>query len=584
MTDFLGMFGNYDFAVRQALILMLLGLSVYVLLRAGMFAVPQIGFMAIGSYTSALLSLKQGWPFPLALASAALAGGLAGLLLGALLARLSGIYLAIATIGFSEIVRDSIINVNVTGGPQGLFGIPRAANDLYIVGVLLVATILLARLQTSRFGLAIAAVREEPLMTSHQGVDVRFTRLVLFGLSGGLAGLAGSLFVHQSGFVEPAAYSFGLLVQILASVVLGGMLSVFGPILGGIVIFGLPQVLGAFGEYRNVVDGLLIVLVVALLPSGMVGLFDAAYRFLSLRMVGVRKRHTPHDGVPAPSVESSAGPVPGAVAYERPAMGTTIEQARLLELVDIKKRFGGIHALNGVSIDVAAGEVLGVIGPNGSGKTSLLNVLSGVYRPDSGNGVLAGNPLAPLWGKPHELAEVGIARTFQGIRLLGDYSVADNVLLGAHHAQSAGPVRALLGTAAARREANAARERVMQTLDELDLRRMAHTAAGSLPYGLQRKVEIARAVVSGPRLLLLDEPTAGMTPAERDEVFDLVQAVRGRGVTVVVVEHDVAVMMSHCDRLTVLNFGMTIASGTPESVIQDREVIDAYIGRPVAST
>lgn len=584
MADFLSFTGSYDFAVRQALILTIVGLSVYVLLRAGLFAVPQVGFMAIGSYTSALLSLKQGWSFPVALVASALAAGAAGLLLGVLIARLNGIYLAIATIGFSEIVREIFINWDVSGGSQGLFGIPLAANDVYIVGCLLAALALLGRLSRTRFGLAMAGVREEPLMTTHQGVNIPLYRLALFGLSGVLAGLAGSLYVHQSGFIDPGTYQFGLLVELLAAVVLGGMMSVWGPVLGGVIVYGLPQVLGVFSQYRSLVNGAFIVVVVAVAPEGVAGLLSSGRAWVGDRLGWPgrpRRAATAPRTAPVPEVRRPTTHVVPRDSIKAPI--AVAGRTPLLALSDIRKSFGGIRALQGVSLEVLDGEVFGLIGPNGSGKTSLINTLSGVYRPDGGEGALDGRPLAPLWGRTARLSRAGIARTFQGIRLLADYTVTDNVLLGAYHRQHGTVAEALLLLPRARRETAEARTAALELLDGLGLAAAADRLAGELPYGLQRKVEIARALASGPRLLLLDEPTAGMSPHERDEIFDLVQQVRQQGVTVMVIEHDVAVMSRHCDRMAVLNFGKVIAVGTPDSVTENREVIDAYIGRPAVS-
>lgn len=584
MTTFLDVFGTYDFAARQALVLILVGVSVYLLLRAGLFAVPQIGFMAVGSYVSALLSLNQGWSFPVVLVCGAAASGLTGLVLGALLARLNGIYLAIATIGFSEVVRVTAINLQVTGGPQGLFGIPLAANDLYIVGILAVALALLAVLSRSRFGLAMSGMREEPLMARHQGVNIQLYRIVLFGASGALAGTAGVLYVHLSGFIDPTTYSFDLLIQVLAVVVLGGMTSVIGPLLGGCIVFGLPQALAVFEDYRNLVNGTLIVLVVALLPGGLAGAATWLWRQSAGRLQGRAhgaSRRVGDDTADAPVVRVTGGDRSRAESIA----ATETEAGRpMLQLTDVAKHFGGIRALQGVSLEVSLHEIFGIIGPNGSGKTSLLNVLSGVYRPDSGQGFVDGKPIAAWWGRPESLARAGIARTFQGIRLLGGHSVRDNVLLGAYLHRPGRSAAPLPSGPEARNGHNSARDQAMQTIDELGLTPYASAPAASLPYGLQRKVEIARALVSNPKLLLLDEPTAGMSPSERSEIFDLVQSVKERGVTTVVVEHDVSVMSRYCHRLAVLNFGRTITVGVPETVMQNEEVIGAYIGRPAGGS
>ncbi|MDT2004041.1 ABC transporter ATP-binding protein [Rhodococcus opacus] len=223
--------------------------------------------------------------------------------------------------------------------------------------------------------------------------------------------------------------------------------------------------------------------------------------------------------------------------------------------------FGGLRALDTVSLEARSGEVLGIIGPNGSGKTTLLNVLSGVYRPDSGTGTLLEHDFSELWGHPHVTAQSGLARTFQNIRLMDEDTVSANVRLGI-----------------ARRPGVDVHERTRSLLTEHRLDWAADIPVGSLPYGVRRRVEIARALAREPRVLLLDEPTAGMNPTERQEVFDTISGIRSRGVAVIVVEHDVAMMRSFCDRLVVLDFGRKIAEGNPDTVLDSKEVIRAYIG------
>jgi branched-chain amino acid transport system permease protein len=572
VSDFLSIFGIYDYAARQALILTLVGMSIYVLLRAGIFAVPQVGFMAIGSYTTAVLTVKSGVAFPLALLASVLAAGLVGVIVALLLIRVDGIYLALATIGLGEMISVTIINLGFTGGAQGLYGVPDAATDPWIVGVVIVAMVFLARLAASRFGLAMVMMREQPLVARHAGIDVTRYRVILFGLSGLLAGLGGSLYVSLAGFATPGTYSFSLLTQVLATVVIGGMGYVCGPLLGSVIIFGLPLVFSSLVNYTDVVDGCLIVLVITLAPDGLGGLIAVgAKRLLSLITRGRRwswpLARTPDTGVTT---------APGAAIEALP--GRDPDKALNLAVSGVRKVFGGIRALDGVSLDVRRGEVLGVIGPNGSGKTSLLNVLSGAYRPDAAAGTIAGTDLTALWGRPERLARLGIARTFQGIRLVGDLSVLDNLRMGAVAYQRTSFASSLLSLPSARAETRELRRRALRVLDELGMRDQADVPVSTLPYGAQRKAEIGRALMADPIVLMLDEPTAGMTPVERDEIFGLVQILKRRNLAVIVVEHDVEVMVRHCDRMVVLNFGAEIASGLPDTVIREEAVIDAYIG------
>ena len=253
-----------------------------------------------------------------------------------------------------------------------------------------------------------------------------------------------------------------------------------------------------------------------------------------------------------------------------------------LEVVDLAVRFGVVAALDGVSFDVRAGELFAVIGPNGAGKTSLFNVLSRIYDPSSGRLHYFGSDLARL--RPHQLAGAGVARTFQNLGLFPMSSVLDNVLVGRSHLMRAGTVRAGLSLPSVRREERAHREAAMEALRFVGIDAMAGRPVGLLPYGVQKKVEIARAVAMDPRLLLLDEPVAGMSRDERSEITELVRTVHAeRGVTIVLVEHDMGVVMSLADRVLVLDFGRPVALGTPAEVQANPEVIRAYLGEPMAA-
>ena len=545
MTDLLSIFGAYDFAIRDALALSLVALSLYVLLSAGIFALPQVGLMAVGAYVSAILSVDVGAPFAISLAGGALASFLVALTLAGVLRRLSGIYLAIASIAFAETVRVAVLNLPLTGGAQGKVGIPRSANDLVIILIVVIATAGLLALKRSRFGLSIAAMREDSLMASHQGINIVRYRIALFGLSGLLAGTAGALYVHMSGFAEPSQFNFELLTQLLAMVIIGGTVFVTGSFVGAVVILGLPIALTGLASYEVMVNGVLIILIVAFAPGGILGLARSLRSKYDLR----KQIPTRSESVTEPERKSQTLQVSGST-------GDTA-----LDIRDIVMTFGGVRALDQVSITARTGEILGIIGPNGSGKTTLLNVLSGVYHPTSGEGELLHHNYSRLWGSPHLLADSGLARTFQNIRLMDEETVSTNVRLGVSP-----------GTAI---DVNT---RVHDLLVSNNLDWAADTAVGTLPYGVRRRVEIARALARNPRVLLLDEPTAGMNHEERQDVFDTIASIRTQGVAVILVEHDVAMMRSFCDRLVVLDFGRKIAEGNPTTALDNKEVIRAYIG------
>lgn len=532
---------------------------------AGQISLGHIGFMAIGAYTTVLLMEKAGWPYLAATGAGIVLVSIIGGLLAMPALRVRGPYLAMVTIAFGFIVEHGTVEWrDLTGGGNGLvltapptiFGMQLSERGLAIASVILVfaGIILFDRLKRSGWGYAMRAARDSEVATRSIGIDLVRVRTMAFVISAAAMALAGALFAPLQGYISPSSFPFLQSILLLFGVMIGGAGSALGPVIGALLIVLLPELLSDLAEYRLLAFGLLLFAVLRVAPNGIAGLIAQ----LTAKFIPTSKPQTATEGV---------------VAEPDARLRVEGNSVPPLDVADLSISFGGVRAVQHVSFTAKPGDVTSVIGPNGAGKTSALNLLCGFYRPSSGTVKLGDRDLT---GMPsHALARVGVARTFQTTQLFGSLTIIENALL----AETAGKLGGIVSPLRNPDTERFARSLLRFAGVEGDLDRPAE----SLPHGEKRLVEIARALALRPKVLLLDEPAAGLSKGDKQRLTTLLRRIADLGIAVIIVEHDMPMIMALSDHIVVLDGGKRIAIGEPAAIRNDPLVRKAYLGDAATS-
>jgi branched-chain amino acid transport system permease protein len=569
-------------------VMLALGLNV-VAGFAGLLDMAYVAFFGMGGYIFAFLSSSQfdiHLPFLMTFPIAAFLTMGVGFALGSTSMRLKGDYLAIVTLAFAQIFKLLLVNldrpINITGGVNGIynldpihlfgFRIISPVGYSYLVWIICILVIVACfRLKKSRYGRGWEAIREDELAAEAMGVNTMWMKLNAFAGGAFIAGATGAVFASFQDSVFPNNFDFPQLVIVYCMVILGGLGNILGVIIGALLLSILPEFLREYGAYRMMSYGLILILLMALRPQGIMG----EIAFFTKKLKRPDKDET---GVLRASTELYYGE-----EEERKSGGKGFSRGDrvVLELKDVSQNFGGVLAVNKLTFKVFEREILSIIGPNGAGKTTAFNLISGIYPPTHGIIAYEGKSIAGL--KPHQVVRAGIARTFQNLRLFSNMTVLENAKVGQFCRTRSGPLSILFRLPMYKREEDQTDRKVKEVLGLFGARLTGYRFdqnAVFLSYANRRRLEIARAMATEAKVLLLDEPTAGMNPQETLEMTEFIKTLRDQlGYTIILIEHKLNVVRTISDRVIALDYGRKIAEGTYEEVANNEEVIQAYLGR-----
>lgn len=556
------------FNAELLLIYIVAALGLNLVMQTGLVSLGHSAFFALGAYATAIATVNWNWSFYLALVFASALAGLVGLLLSLPALRLGLYALVMVTVGYAFVAEDMALELRgLTGGGEGLRGIkypsPFDTMETYywlVVAVVVAVFIVHRNLLKSPFGRASQAIEESEVAARSLGLSPTSSKLRPFTISAAIAGFAGGLYVPLIGFIAPDSVTIDIAILFVLMVLLGGTGTVIGPVIGAVLLFRLPieveRVADQPGDWSRLIYGLLLLLSVFAFPSGLM----SAWEFFRARFG--KSRRVSND------VQRNRANVAACVKASD-AVGV------VLELRGIKKTLSGVRALNGIDLAVEAGTVHALIGPNGAGKTTLLNVISGYLRPDEGVVSLRGVATST---SAHRRAREGLARTFQTPLVFENMSCLGNVMVAMDANRGVRTWLYALRYPGARREERAHVKRSKSILAAVGLAAKTEHNASTLPPGERRLLEIARVVALDPSVVLMDEPAAGLTGEEIEELEEVIRALSAAGIGVLLVEHHVGLVLRLADVVTVIDYGVVISHGTPEQISHDPKVIAAYLG------